>query len=54
MQARLHGVCLQSDIARGPRGPMFLMEMVMEAHGMQAGIEAITRVNTSRGGSVLI
>ena len=31
-----------------------LMEMVMEAHGMQAGIEAITRVNTSRGGSVLI
>ena len=35
MHARLHGVCLQSDIARGPRGPMFLMEMVMEGQASE-------------------
>ena len=31
----MHGVCLQSDIARGPRGPMFLMEMVMEGQASE-------------------
>ena len=35
------------DFAGCVPGPRGLMEMVMEARGMQAAIEAITRVNSS-------